>query len=499
MNTLSPTSPSANERLPLLLALIIAITLYRLWVLSHTGLNLYVDEAQYWTWSQNLAWGYFSKPPVIAATIAATTAVCGDGEVCIKSGALLIYPLTALLLWSIARRLFDARTAFWTAITFLTLPGVTFSSAIISTDVPLFLCWAAALRAYLAALDTGAWRWWLAAGAAAGIGLLTKYTMVIFAACAVLHLATTPALRPQLRNPKLYAAMVLAALIFAPNIAWNASHGWPTLQHTAQISGLENRTAAPFSLHWKSLNSFLTGQLAVFGPVLFIAWVVQLAQVRYWLHDDRYRLLACFALPFLGLISVQALLGRANANWAAMTYATATIFVIARLVAAGRTRLMIASLSLHAVLGLLAYHYDDLTRLSGVELTRKTDFYKRVRGWDQVGDAVQQLRDQHPDARLLGDNRDVIAELMYYVRPHPLDMAKWNPDGLIDDHYALTTSITDDLGADFLYISRDAELKPGLADRFDEATPLTPIHVPIRRDWALDFNVWLLRGFRGYQ
>ena len=51
------------------LALITAIlTAYRLWVIQHLGIDLYVDEVQYWTWSQALAWGYFSKPPVIAAS-----------------------------------------------------------------------------------------------------------------------------------------------------------------------------------------------------------------------------------------------------------------------------------------------------------------------------------------------------------------------------------------------------------------------------------------------
>jgi 4-amino-4-deoxy-L-arabinose transferase-like glycosyltransferase len=496
-----PRAPTADgrNRLPLLLALIAAITLYRLFALAIGGLNLYVDEAQYWTWAQHLDWGYFSKPPVIAATIALTTSVCGDGEICVKSGALLLYPITTLLLWSIARRLFDARVAFWSALVFLTLPGITLSSAIISTDVPLFLFWALALRTYLAALDSNQWRWWLAAGCAAGLGLLTKYTMVIFAISVLLHLALTPALRPQLRQPKLYVAMALAALIFLPNIIWNAEHGWPTLQHTAQISGLENQSRAQFSLHWKSLGDFLVGQLAVFGPLLFIAWSATLLFVTRWWHDARYRLLACFALPFLGVICLQALLGRANANWAAMTYATATIFVVARLLESRWRALLVASLVLHIGLALVAYHYDGLTRLAGVELTRKSDFYKRVRGWDTFGAEVQQLRTQYPGATLLGDNRDVIAELMYYVQPHPLDTVKWNPSGVIDDHYALTTTMADKNGRDFLYISRDGALKPGMGERFERAEPLPDIHIGIRKDWSLDFHVWLLRGFRGYQ
>lgn len=494
-----PPAVTGADRLPLLLALIAAISLYRLLALSLAGLDLYVDEAQYWTWAKALAWGYFSKPPVIAATIAATTSVCGDGVICVKSGALLLYPVTTLLLWAIAHRLFGGRIAFWTAITFLTLPGVAFSSLIISTDVPLFLFWSLAFWAYLKAIDTDRWHWWLLAGLAGGLGLLTKYTMVIFAVSVLLHLAVTPELRDRLRSAKLYAAALLATAVFAPNIVWNAQHGWPTLHHTAAISGLEGKSGGLLaSLHWASLGDFLAGQLAILGPVLFIAWLLQLARPRGWLSDARYRLLACFALPFLAGISLQALLGRANANWAAMAYAGGTLFVVARLLETGRRGVLTAALALNLGVSVLAYHYDALTRLAGIELTRKTDFYKRVRGWQGFGEQVQTLRAAHPDAVLMGDARDVIAELMYYVRPHPMDTVKWNPSGRIDDHYALTTSLTGMAGRDFLYISRETTLRPEIGASFEAIEPLPDIHVPVHADYALDFHAWHLRGFKGY-
>ena len=42
-----------------------------------------------------------------------------------------LYPLTTLVLYALARRLFDARIAFWTALTCFTLPGVAFSSQVL--------------------------------------------------------------------------------------------------------------------------------------------------------------------------------------------------------------------------------------------------------------------------------------------------------------------------------------------------------------------------------
>jgi hypothetical protein len=507
------TPADRDKRLPLLLGLIVLLSLYRLAALRFSGLDLYVDEAQYWTWAQHLDWGYFSKPPVIAAVIAATTAVCGDGETCVKSGALVLYPMTTLLLWAIARRLFDARTAFWTAVVFITLPGVSFSSMIISTDVPLFFSWALALWAYLKALVDDRWHWWLLAGLAAGLGLMTKYTMLIFAISVFLHLAVTPSLRHHFRNPKLYATMALAALIFIPNVIWNAEHGWPTLRHTEQISGLSKQQG----LNWKSLGDFLGGQFGLFGPILLLAWIAQLVwKPRTWWADPRYRMLACFALPFLAGISAQALLGRANANWAAMTYATATVFVVARLLETGRCSWLIAGLAFNVLAMLLVYHYDGLVDATGAPRLGRAklascwramhgsvndacaDYFKRVHGWDAFGHQLATLLAQHPGARLLGDSRDTLAEAIYYARPAALDAAKWNPHHIVDDHYALTTSIAGDVGRDFIFVSRDGTLPAGMAERFTSVEPLTPINISVHPDWKLDFSVWLLHDFRGY-
>ncbi|MDB5985079.1 MAG: hypothetical protein JWR16_132 [Nevskia sp.] len=479
---------------------LLLVTVYRLLVLRSNGLDLYLDEAQYWTWAQHLQWGYFSKPPVIAGLIAATTAVCGDGVVCVKSGAVLIYPLVSLLIYALARRLFtrpDERgVAGWSALTFFTLPGAAFSAMIISTDVPLFLFWTAALYAYVRAIENNQWRWWLLAGLASGLGLLTKYTMVIFALSVLLHLLTTPGLRAQLRNPKLYSTMLVAAVVFAPNLLWNAQHGWPTLHHTEQISHLNSDAG----LHWNHLFEFLGGQFAITGPVLLIAFIVQLVLLRrVWTADPRLRLLACFALPFIAIISLQALLGRANANWGAMTYASATIFSVALLLRYRQRRWLIIGIAFNLVVTIVAYHYDGLARMIGVELTAKSDLYKRVRGWSELGRQAGVLRSQFPQALLLGDSRDVLAELEYYVNPHPLDAVLWNPTGTMDSHYALATTMDDKLGRDFLYVTGEPQLDAFIVGSFDSVESLPPLHVTIHPSYALAYHVWLLQHFNGYR
>ena len=65
---------------PLVLFFLITITLLRIYALYVSPIELSVDEAQYWHWSQNIEFGYFTKPPMIAWAIALSTSVFGNEE-----------------------------------------------------------------------------------------------------------------------------------------------------------------------------------------------------------------------------------------------------------------------------------------------------------------------------------------------------------------------------------------------------------------------------------
>ena len=163
-------------------ALVLGLTALRVLALALSDLDLHGDEAQYWSWAQDPAFGYFSKPPMVAWIIAATTAACGDGEFCVRLASPLIHALTAGVVFVLARALYDARIALWSAVTYATLPAVSFSSGLISTDVPLLLFWSLALVAFVHLLRRRGSAWTLALGVALGLGLLSKYAMGLFPA-----------------------------------------------------------------------------------------------------------------------------------------------------------------------------------------------------------------------------------------------------------------------------------------------------------------------------
>ncbi len=252
---------------------VFAITVARLAWLALGEADLYADEAQYWIWSLHPAFGYYSKPPLVAWLIAATTRVFGDNELAVRLAAPLLHFATALGVFAVAQRLYDARVAQWSAVVYATLPGVTASAMIMSTDAPLLACWTAALYAFIRARSENSWRWWAAVGAAAGIGLLAKYAMAYWLISALLFLL---ARRGERRHvPRFLAAVLLALLIYAPNFAWNALHGFVSYHHTADNAAL----AGPL-FHPVSLAAFIASQFAVFGPLLFAALIVMVAQGR---------------------------------------------------------------------------------------------------------------------------------------------------------------------------------------------------------------------------
>jgi 4-amino-4-deoxy-L-arabinose transferase-like glycosyltransferase len=519
MHDLTAESKQGSKKYITYLFLLIGIvTAYRIAVILTSGFTLNIEEAYYWTWSKELDFGYFSKPPMIAWVIALTTGVCGDAPICLKIGSLLAYPITAMVIFLLGRRMFDARVGFIAVSMFFLMPAVFLSSIIISTDVVLFLFWAISLYAFYRALETDEINYWFLAGLAGGLGLLTKYTMGVFAVSALIFLVLSKEDRHQLFNWRLYFAGVVAFVVLLPNILWNVQNGFPTLEHTAHISDLDSST-----LHFDELAEFFFGQFAVFGPLLFTALLVLVVLMKKFWSDRRYRYLLIFSLPFLLIICLQALFGRANANWAAPTYVAGSILVaavlldnaeklvmrFARMLGSKLTVvsricvskpahcLLVVALVPNVFLGLSVYHFDHVVGVLGIELQRNTDPFKRVRGWDELGEKVNEVWSQYPGTHLLADSRDTSAFLSYYVQPEMTLVYPWNPEGAVRSQYELSKSIEAMKGEDFLFITRWADAAR-LSSYFQSAESLNDVNVEIHSDYELRYQVYYLKGFQGY-
>lgn len=471
----------------LLLALAV-LTLYRAGVARH-ALPLYLDEAQYWVWSLTPDWGYYSKPPMVAWLIRLFS-VFGDGELSVRMASLLLYPLSALLVHALGRRMFDARTATGAALLFISLPLVGFNSLFMTTDAPLMFFWGVASYALWNGLQRNRRTDWLLLGVAVGLGLLSKYSMALFAISVGLLLCL-PHYRRHWRQRGLLGAAALALLIFLPNLWWNARTGFVSFRHTAEISQLGGAL-----FHPARLAEFIGAQFACMGPIGFAFLLAALAAPAVW-HDPKQGFLAALTLPFLGVIALQALLAKANANWAAPAYFAGSLLVAARLLAQGRLRWAVAAFVLNLALLSAFYHYRSLAGALGITLTRASDPYARVLGWPRAGQEVGRVLARYPHAHLATVERAEFALLHYYVRPHPVGMCIWNPAGERRNQFHLTADIAQARGASFI-IATSHPMDAGAARAFEQWSALGQLSVPLYPDDAL--RLYLYRGerFRGY-
>lgn len=474
----------------ILLGLTVALLAWRIWVIQNSGITLYVDEAQYWTWAQDLGWGYYSKPPGVAALIVVSTALFGDGMLGVKATAMLCYPLAAVACWGIARRLYDERTAFWSAVAVLTLPIFSWLGLFVSTDALLTLFWMLALWTYLCALDRDTWGDWILLGIVCGLGLLSKYTMAAWLGTAFLHLLAFH--RSRLASAKPWLAAGLALLILSPNLHWNFIHDFPTLKHTAEIT-VSKRAGGGL----KALGEFWAAQWLSFGPILGSVFVLLLFRARQSWRDERTRLLLWFALPLWVIVSAQALNSNANANWAAPAFAPAVIAAVAWLLQREKKRTLVIGLAINVAVVGLAYHWQQVLVAVDVKNPAKMNFYTRAQGWDGLGRQLKPILVAHPAAVLVADNRTLLAHMLYEVRDLKPEAASWNPSGKASDHYKLTTDLRPFVGKDALLITQDP---PGadLVRSFSSINRLATLKAPLDAQTSRNMDVYLLRDFKGY-
>ena len=469
--------------------MVLGVTLLRVLFAADSGLNLDFEEAQYWLWAQSPAWGYYSKPPMVAWLIAATTHVCGNSEFCVRLASPLLHGLTALVLGALGTTLGGPVLGFWSAVGYATLPGVALSAILITTDVPLLLCWALALLAFARWLDTARWPWAAACGLALGAGLLSKYSAIMFLPCAVLYLALSGR---RLRPRHALLATAVAFVIVAPNATWNLGHDFGTVRHT--ISRMQPGVS---SFRPDEPLLFVLAQLVVFGPVL-CGWLFA-RELRFWRSatGDRRLLLGAFTVPPLALAIVVSIVARANANWAAPAYVAGTVLVAGELLRAHRLPVLRAALAVNVSLGLLLYLLlatVPVLRLPGGSLLAVR---ARLEGWDELGRRTAARAAALGDARILVDLRELLAVAGYYGHVPEERLVEWAPTGAPHSQFALRTHLVTGDPGPFLFVSYRPKPR-GVTRWFEQAELVDTVVVALAPELERTHWLYALRGFRGY-
>lgn len=323
-----PSVAEADRRgwLVPVLALVLGLTALRLVALAFNRTDLFLDETQYWLWGRELAFGYYSKPPLVGWVIRAVTTLAGsNAPFFVRLAAPLAHAVTAALLALAAAELAGRRAAVWVSAGYLTLPMVGVGSLLITTDTIMFPFLVLALWAWLRSARGGGLGYAALAGLGLGLGAMAKYAALYYILGGALAAALEPGMRPGWKAAGV--ALGMAVLCLLPNVLWNAANGWPTLHHTADNMDWVNDPEGRTGLHLMAVAGFFGAQFGVFGPLSFAGL---LALATGWRRRaDWERAMMAVALTIIALVMVQALLSHAYANWAAAAFLPASLVVFA--------------------------------------------------------------------------------------------------------------------------------------------------------------------------
>lgn len=288
------------------LPLILGLTLLRLIAAARAG--LVPDESYYWLWAQHPAFGYYDHPPMVAWWIAAFT-FASKSALCVRLPFVLGFLVLCGLVYDTAKVLFDKtiarRALLWLNACILLSIG----SAVATPDPPSVLMWAAALWALARLSFSQDGRWWLVFSLFAGLGVLSKYTNLFLGLGVLVWFVIDKPARRHLTQPWLWLGALIAAAVMAPNLIWNAQHGWITI--VKQFGRIETG-----HLTAKYLIEFLISQPLLLNP--FIAAFAGLAVAR-WLKSRTAagNLLIALPLPLLAYMLIHVFHDRIQGNWPA--------------------------------------------------------------------------------------------------------------------------------------------------------------------------------------
>lgn len=428
------------------LGTIFIVTLWRIVMLHFDTTDLFVDEAQYWFWSQNLDFGYYSKPPMIAWVIRVITELSGSDSIFwIRIGGPLFHMATAIVLMRVARRFVGPDIEPWVGVTFITLPAVSLSSVLFSTDTVLFLFLAIALWAYFGLTERRSVVLALIMGISFGLGFMSKYAILFLVPGGLIALLLLPSARIAWRD--FIISVLAAAVTVIPNLWWNLAHDITTVRHTQEIA------------HWSGLQldvagaaEFFFAQFGVVGPIIFYAMLWATYRMVRGRSEEKEKHLIWLSVPVVVLITLQALVAKAYANWGVTAYATGTIlavWLLHRKTKRGLSTSLIIN-SIAVILIPLATIFAHDLRLPNGDLVMK-----RYVGHSDLSRTIADVAKQANTNIIVADKREILADLFYTLRKEPYRIYARNlggfPRSYYEQEFSLPAGVTDQV----LYVSTE--------------------------------------------
>ena len=232
------------------------------------------DELYFIECGRHLAWGYVDQPWFTPAVARLATALFGGSLVGLRLFPSLAAGATVVLAGMLARELGGGGSAQrLAAVGTAAAPGMIGAAHIHGPTIYDFVAWAAIALVLARVVRTGDRRLWLVLGAVVGIGSANKHSVAFLALALAVGLVMTGDGR-RLLDPWVAGGAVIALLIAAPEVVWQAHHGWATIHMTRRLNEKNGGLGrAPL---------FVVAQLSIAATVMLPVWWRGLG----WLRRD---------------------------------------------------------------------------------------------------------------------------------------------------------------------------------------------------------------------
>jgi hypothetical protein len=280
---------ATSARVDLLPVLAVAVLAALVHVLTNGRYGFHRDELQFLSDARHLDWGFVAYPPLTPFLEHISLAIFGLSLVGLRLFSVIAQASVIVVTGLMTRELGGNRFAQITAAIIVALsPLPLFEGTEFQYSSFDFLWWVLISYFTIRLLKSEDARWWLAIGAAIGLGLLTKYSILFFIAGILGGMVLTRA-RRYFFTGWFWAGVALALVIFLPNLLWQVRHDFISYTFLQHIHARDVRLGRA--------DDFLKGQLLVCINVF--ATPVALAGLFLFLRDRRYRMLGwMYVIPF---------------------------------------------------------------------------------------------------------------------------------------------------------------------------------------------------------
>jgi hypothetical protein len=262
--------------------------------ISHFGFHR--DELLHLALGDHLDWGYKEVPPFIALLAKISTTIFGDS---VFASRIFSTFFSGLIIWFTGQIVIEfGGRKFAITLALLTIifaPAFVASGYLFQPVVFDQLWWVLSVYLIIRYINTSLPKYIYLLGAVIGIGMLTKYTMAFFAIALILGLLITKQ-RKILWNRHAIGAVLIAILIFLPNLIWQFQHHLPVITHM--------KTLRAEQLDYIKPSDFIMQQLTVNGIALFV-WLVGFGFLLFSPYLRRFQFLAfAYLLIFIFLLEM---------------------------------------------------------------------------------------------------------------------------------------------------------------------------------------------------